>query len=205
MDHQRLPESIARQLAQVWAIHRTPAFVEYLRQTFGCEPQKPVRFAGIFCLQMIGGYFFPDLPAGPGPVIEGLWLTDETGFGVSSMDAFRLADHPTLLDGSLESDNPLVVYNQVHARTELISSQPYLSKTFGGGGFAMPNERCAHCGDKVPLVRDAFCGTCGEALDEPPATARTPEEQHAFRTKVEQEAKEGISLLGRLVRLFNWM
>jgi hypothetical protein len=160
MYHRRLVESIARQLAQVWAIHRTPAFVEYLRQTFGGEPQKPVRFAGIFCLQMIGGYFFPDLFAGPGPVIEGLWLTDETGFGVSSMDSFRLADHPTLLDGSLESDNPLVVYHPAHARTELISPQPCL--------FVYPKFLFCVRGDGLIFIENfgysAWCKKVGELV-----------------------------------------
>ena len=133
MDHQPLSESIARQLAQVWAIHRTPAFVEYLRQTFGGEPRKPVRFAGIFCLQMIGGYFFPDLPAGPGPVVEGMWLTDDTGFRASSMDEMLSAENPAHLEvcgrrmpSSLESDNVLVVYDPAHACDEPISSQPCL-------------------------------------------------------------------------------
>ena len=79
MDHQGVCESVARQLGQVWAIHRTPVFVEYLRRTFGGEPREPVRFAGIFSLLMIGGYFFPDLPAGPGPIVERLWLTDDAG------------------------------------------------------------------------------------------------------------------------------
>jgi hypothetical protein len=126
LDHQRLPESIARQLAQVWAIHRTPAFVEYLRQTFGCEPRKPVRFAGIFCLQMIGGFFFPDLPAGPGPVVEGLWLTDDTGFHASSMGELRSAENLDPLQGSVESDNPLVIYNPSRVSYEPISSRPCL-------------------------------------------------------------------------------
>jgi len=35
MNHQFVPKSIAHQLAHVWAIHRAPAFVEYLLQTFG--------------------------------------------------------------------------------------------------------------------------------------------------------------------------
>ena len=129
MDHERVSENVARQLAQVWAIHRTPAFVEYLRQTFGGEPQKPVRFAGIFCLQMIGGYFFPDLPAGPGPVVEGLWLTDDTGFRASSMDELLSADNvdrDNPLEMNLDSDNPLEVYDPSRGSYEPISSQPYL-------------------------------------------------------------------------------
>lgn len=120
MDHQRVCESVACQLAHVWAIHRTPAFVEHLRQTFGCEPQKPVRFAGMFSLQMIGGYFFPDLPAGPGLVIEGLWLTDDTGFHASSMGELLATEE------NLESDNPLLVYDPSHVSGEPISSQPCL-------------------------------------------------------------------------------
>src|SRR5215204_4055438 len=102
----RISESIARQLAQVWAIHRTPAFVEYLRQTFGCESRKPVRLAGIFSLQMIGGYFLPDLQAGRGPVVERLWLTDDTWFHASSMG--ELLSVENLESGfatPLESDN----------------------------------------------------------------------------------------------------
>ena len=56
-------------------------------------------------------------------------------------------------------------------------------------------EHCPHCGSKLPLVRDAFCGTCGESMDEPPAIARTPEEQKIFRTQLEREAKQNIHLL----------
>jgi hypothetical protein len=119
LDHQLVSESIARQLAGVWATHRTPAFVEYLRQAFGCEPRQPVRFAGIFSLQMIGGYFFPDLPAGPGPVVEQLWLTDDTGFRASSMRELCATDN-------LESDNPLVVYDPARRSLEPIGSQPCL-------------------------------------------------------------------------------
>ncbi len=118
MDPGVVSESIARQLAHVWAIHRTPAFVEYLLQTFGGEPRKPVRFAGIFSLQMIGGYFFPDLPAGPGPVVEGLWLTDDAGFRASSMRELLSAEN-------LE-DNRLEVYNPSRGSYEPISSQPCL-------------------------------------------------------------------------------
>jgi len=119
MDHQFVLESIAQQLAHVWAIHRDPAFVEYLLQTFGCEPLKPVRFAGIFSLQMIGGYFFQDLPAGPGPIVERLWLMDDTGFRPCSMDELRSVEN-------LESDNPLVVYDPSRASYKPIRSQPWL-------------------------------------------------------------------------------
>jgi hypothetical protein len=119
LDQQRISESIARQLADVWAIHRTPAFVEYLRHTFGGVPRKPVRFAGIFSLQMIGGYFCPDLPAGPGPVVEQLWLTDDTGFHASSMRELLSAE-------TQESDNPLVVYDPSRVSYEPIDSQPFL-------------------------------------------------------------------------------
>ena len=133
MDRERIPESIARQLAQVWAIHRTPAFVEYLRQTFGCEPRKPVCFGAMFCLQMIGGYFFRDLPAGPGPVVEGIWRTDDTGFRASSMEEMLTAENPTprepgerRMPVSLESDNPLVIHDPAQACAEPIGSQPCL-------------------------------------------------------------------------------
>ena len=160
MDHQRLAESIARQLAHVWAFHRTPAFVEYLRQTFGGEPQKPVRFAGIFCLQMIGGYFFPDLPAGPGPVVEGLWRMDETGFGASTMDEFRLADHPIVLDGSRESDNALVVYDPAHAHAEPIGAQPCL--------FVYPKFLFCVRGDGLTYIENfgysAWCKKVGKLV-----------------------------------------
>ena len=120
MDHQIVSESIARQLAHVWAIRRTTAFVDYLLQTFGCEPLEPVGFAGIFSLQMVGGYFFPDLPAGPGPIVERLWLMDDTGFRPSSLDELRSVEN-------LESDNPLVVYDPSRKSYELIAtSQPCL-------------------------------------------------------------------------------
>jgi hypothetical protein len=119
MNHQFVCENIARQLASVWAIHRDPAFVKYLLQTFGCEPLKPVRFAGIFSIQMIGGYFFPDLPAGPGPVVEGMWLTDDTGFRPSSMKELLPVEN-------LDSENPLVVYDQAHRSYQPIRFQPLL-------------------------------------------------------------------------------
>jgi hypothetical protein len=54
------------------------------------------------------------------------------------------------------------------------------------------------------MVRDAFCVTCGEPLDEPPEVPRTPEEQRAFRARVDEEAKQNLRLLGRLGRLFGW-
>src|SRR5262245_46903780 len=127
LDQQRVCESVACQLAQVWAIHRTPAFVEYLRQTFGGEPREPVRFAGIFIMQMIGGYFYPDLPAGPGPVVEQVWLTDDTGFRASSMNEYRsVEDRENGVVIALESDNMLVVYDPSRACSEPISSQPCL-------------------------------------------------------------------------------
>src|SRR5690349_14243600 len=119
MEHQVVSESIANQLAHIWAIHRSPAFVEYLLQTFGCEPLKPVGFAGIFSLQMIGGYFYPDLPPGRGPIVERLWLMDDTGFRPSSMDELRSVEN-------LESENPLVVYDPSRASYKLIGSQPWL-------------------------------------------------------------------------------
>ena len=119
MDPQAVSESVARQLAQVWAIHRTPAFVEQLLQTYGCEPLKPVRFAGIFSLQMIGGFFFPDLPAGPGPVVERLWLMDDSGFRPANMDELRSVEN-------LASDNPLVVYDSSRASYDLIGPHPRL-------------------------------------------------------------------------------
>jgi hypothetical protein len=119
VDHQFVSESVAHQLAaNVWAIHRASAFVEYLLQTFGCEPLNPVRFAGIFSLQMVGGYFYPDLPPAA-PVVERLWLMDDRGFRPSNMDELRSAEN-------LESDNPFVVYNQSHLSYKLINSQPWL-------------------------------------------------------------------------------
>ena len=126
MDHLSVAESIARQLAHIWTIHRTPAFVDYLRQTFGCEPLEPVKFAGYFSVQMQGRYFFPDFPAGPGPVIEAVWLMDDTGFRPSN-----LAEWLPVVE--LESDNPLVVYAPSRwprwlkrASWKPIGLQPYL-------------------------------------------------------------------------------
>lgn len=127
MDHQLVCESVACRLAQVWAIHRNPAFVEYLHQTFGGEPQKPVRFAGIFTLQMIGGYFFRDLPAGPGPVVEQVWLTDDTGFRASSMgELLSVEERTNGFATALESDNALVVHDPTRGSSEPIGSQPHL-------------------------------------------------------------------------------
>jgi hypothetical protein len=114
-------------LAQIWATHRTPAFVEYLRETFGGEPREPVRFAGIFSMQMIGGYFYHDLPAGPGPVVERVWLTDDAGFRASNMDEYRsVEDRENGIVIALESDNALVVYDPSRGSSEPISSQPCL-------------------------------------------------------------------------------
>lgn len=70
------------------------------------------------------------------------------------------------------------------------------------GVVIMSRSYCPHCGDKLPIVLDAFCGTCGEELDEPPATPRTPEEQKEFRNKVEKEAKDALGWLGSLSRIF---
>jgi hypothetical protein len=63
-------------------------------------------------------------------------------------------------------------------------------------------SECPHCGSKLPVVRDAFCITCGEALDEPPEVPRTPVERAAFRAKVDGEVKTGLSLLRRILGLF---
>ena len=52
----------------------------------------------------------------------------------------------------------------------------------------MSEERCPHCGSKVPLVRDAFCVTCGEPLDEPPEVPRPAHEQEASRSGRQQHA-----------------
>lgn len=66
----------------------------------------------------------------------------------------------------------------------------------------MSPDHCPHCGDKLRWVRDAFCGECGELIDEPPPAPRTPEEQQAFRKQVEAEAKEGIRRVGWLWKFF---
>src|SRR5437762_999619 len=68
----------------------------------------------------------------------------------------------------------------------------------------MSEERCPHCGIKLPIVRDAYCGTCGEPLDEPPEVPRTPEEQEAFRARVERDARQGVGFLLRFRRLHHW-
>jgi predicted amidophosphoribosyltransferase len=68
----------------------------------------------------------------------------------------------------------------------------------------MSDECCPHCGSKLPLVVDAFCGTCGESLDEPPEEDRSPEDQAAFRARVEQQTKDSFRLLRRLMGLFHW-
>lgn len=153
MDQQRVCESIARQLADVWAIHRTPAFVNYLQQTFGCEPRESVRFAGIFSLQMIGGYFFPDVPAGPGPVIERLWLTDDKGFRAISMDELLSTEGNDPLAPRLESDNPLVIYDRSSGSCEPISSQPSL--------FVYPRFLFCVRGDEVIFIESfGYCAWC---------------------------------------------
>jgi predicted amidophosphoribosyltransferase len=66
------------------------------------------------------------------------------------------------------------------------------------------SDNCPHCGSKLPFVRDAFCVTCGEPLDEPPEVPRTPEEQRAFRAQVEKQAKQTLHRLGWLGKLFSW-
>jgi hypothetical protein len=42
----------------------------------------------------------------------------------------------------------------------------------------MSEERCPHCSCELPLVRDAFCGACGEPLDEAPGVPATAEVGH---------------------------
>ncbi len=157
----RISESIARQLAQVWAIHRTPAFVEYLRQTFGGEPREPVRFAGIFSMQMIGGYFYPDLPAGTGPVVERVWLTDDTGFRASSMgELLSVEDRESGFATPRESDNALVVYDPSRVSSEPISSQPCL--------FVYPRILFFVRGDELIYIEDfgysAWCRKVGKLV-----------------------------------------
>lgn len=76
--------------------------------------------------------------------------------------------------------------------------------TASKGRCWMSEERCPHCGSELPVVRDAFCVTCGESLDELPDPPRTPHEQEIFRKQVEQEAKENMHFLYRLGRLFRW-
>jgi len=134
MDNWLIAENIAKQLTQVWTIHRDPGFVDYLLQTFGCEPLKPVRFSGIFSMQMIGGYFFSDLPAGPGPIVERLWLMDDTGFRESGLDELRPVEN-------VESDNPLVVYEESRVSYNPIRSQPLL--------LAYPRIKFAVRDDKI--------------------------------------------------------
>jgi hypothetical protein len=137
MDQQSVSEIVARQLARVWEIHRTPAFVDYLLQTFGCEPLRPVQFAGIFSMQMIGGYLFPDLPAGPGPVVEGLWLMDDAGLRPSNMGELRsVADR--------ESDNPLVVFDPSSASYKPIGFQPRLF-VYPRIKFCVRKDRIVYC------------------------------------------------------------
>jgi hypothetical protein len=65
----------------------------------------------------------------------------------------------------------------------------------------MPFDTCPHCGDKLPIVRDAFCGTCDERLDEPPTAPRSPEDQRTFRLQIEQEAKQHMSIFKWILRL----
>ena len=76
---------------------------------------------------MIGGYFYPDLPAGPAPVVERVWLTDDTGFRASSVDELlSVEDRENGLAIALESDNALVFYDPSRVSSEPISSQPRL-------------------------------------------------------------------------------
>ena len=44
-------------------------------------------------------------------------------------------------------------------------------------------EVCPHCGERLPIVVDAFCPECREPLDEPPAQPRaaTPADAEAPR------------------------
>jgi tetratricopeptide (TPR) repeat protein len=56
----------------------------------------------------------------------------------------------------------------------------------------MSSENCPHCGARLPIARDAFCITCGEAVDEPPEIPRTAEAQKAFRAKIERDAKWSV-------------
>jgi predicted amidophosphoribosyltransferase len=68
----------------------------------------------------------------------------------------------------------------------------------------MAENCCPHCGAKVPVARDAFCGTCGESLDEPPPEPRTPEQQRAFRAEVERNALKSTISLAMLLRFLRF-
>ena len=126
MDPQSVAECIARHLTQGWALHRTPAFIDYLLQNFGCEPLEPVRFAGFVVAQMNAGRFFPDYPDRLGPFFERTWLMDDAGFRAISVDEWLSVE-------GLESNNPLVVYAPSRwprwlkrATCKPIGLQPYL-------------------------------------------------------------------------------
>jgi hypothetical protein len=45
----------------------------------------------------------------------------------------------------------------------------------------MDQECCPHCGTRLPLVQDAFCGECGEALDEAPPSPPSVAERILLR------------------------
>jgi hypothetical protein len=40
---------------------------------------------------------------------------------------------------------------------------------------------CPHCGERLPMAVDAFCPSCGNALDEPPARPLTRSQQREVR------------------------
>lgn len=66
----------------------------------------------------------------------------------------------------------------------------------------MSEDSCPHCGEPLPGVRDAFCGICGEALDEPPPQPRSEEEKKAVRNRIEQNASSAVGLFSWFFRLF---
>jgi len=72
----------------------------------------------------------------------------------------------------------------------------------------MDRGTCPHSGSTLPIVRDAFCATCGEPLDEPPRRTLTPQQQAEVRAQLHRNlvlavlgAIAGLKLLGLLVRM----
>jgi hypothetical protein len=67
----------------------------------------------------------------------------------------------------------------------------------------MTNDCCPHCGSRLPIVRDGFCVVCREPLDEPLEVPRTPQEQQAFRARLERETRETLHWLGWLLKFIH--
>ena len=58
----------------------------------------------------------------------------------------------------------------------------------------MSEHKCPHCGASLPQVRDAFCATCREPLDEPAEAFHAPVKQDSVQPQVETPHDDKIGM-----------